>query len=161
MSTMSPGARRNSVKITIDMPSSVRRAMTSRWTTYVFTRSPSRSSLLVAPHFLHPAEVVDGLVRDQVLHVRPDGEEVDLPVQDRPRGVGLELLLDRDVERQPLLRVQLLRLRLEQLHGDRKSTRLNSSHGYISYAVFCLKKKKKDNHHSQQRHLLDTSIHYE
>src|SRR2546429_5109151 len=27
------------------------------------------------------------------------------------------------------------------LDGDRKSTRLNSSHGYISYAVFCLKKK--------------------
>src|SRR2546422_1444157 len=31
------------------------------------------------------------------------------------------------------------------LHRDRKSTRLNSSHGYISYAVFCLKKKKKKN----------------
>src|SRR2546429_2989757 len=32
-------------------------------------------------------------------------------------------------------------------HGvDRKSTRLNSSHGYISYAVFCLKKKKKKTH---------------
>src|SRR2546422_8609055 len=30
---------------------------------------------------------------------------------------------------------------------DRKSTRLNSSHGYISYAVFCLKKKKKTHHH--------------
>ena len=28
---------------------------------------------------------------------------------------------------------------------DRKSTRLNSSHGYISYAVFCLKKKKEYN----------------
>src|SRR2546422_6819323 len=28
------------------------------------------------------------------------------------------------------------------LEKDRKSTRLNSSHGYISYAVFCLKKKK-------------------
>src|SRR5687768_18217081 len=27
-------------------------------------------------------------------------------------------------------------------YTDRKSTRLNSSHGYISYAVFCLKKKK-------------------
>src|SRR5205809_3976383 len=27
--------------------------------------------------------------------------------------------------------------------ADRKSTRLNSSHGYISYAVFCLKKKKQ------------------
>src|SRR5687768_18593979 len=31
---------------------------------------------------------------------------------------------------------------LGHLRGDRKSTRLNSSHGYISYAVFCLKKKK-------------------
>src|SRR3712207_8684018 len=29
--------------------------------------------------------------------------------------------------------------------GDRKSTRLNSSHANISYAVFCLKKKKKNN----------------
>src|SRR2546430_4668575 len=29
--------------------------------------------------------------------------------------------------------------------GDRKSTRLNSSHSQISYAVFCLKKKKKQN----------------
>src|SRR2546422_3616060 len=35
---------------------------------------------------------------------------------------------------------------------DRKSTRLNSSHGYISYAVFCLKKKKKkarNSHHAR------------
>src|SRR2546422_3538014 len=31
---------------------------------------------------------------------------------------------------------------------DRKSTRLNSSHGYISYAVFCLKKKKQNNKRS-------------
>src|SRR5687768_18341064 len=30
---------------------------------------------------------------------------------------------------------------VRSLEGDRKSTRLNSSHGYISYAVFCLKKK--------------------
>src|SRR2546422_5986063 len=30
-------------------------------------------------------------------------------------------------------------------HRDRKSTRLNSSHGYISYAVFCLKKKNNIN----------------
>src|SRR3712207_31769 len=32
------------------------------------------------------------------------------------------------------------------LDGDRKSTRLNSSHANISYAVFCLKKKKKKHH---------------
>src|SRR5438128_4464346 len=36
--------------------------------------------------------------------------------------------------------------RLSSNCSDRKSTRLNSSHGSISYAVFCLKKKKKDGH---------------
>src|SRR2546429_6521024 len=34
---------------------------------------------------------------------------------------------------------------------DRKSTRLNSSHGYISYAVFCLKKKKTINIQSKSQ----------
>src|SRR2546422_2156194 len=52
-------------------------------------------------------------------------------------------------------RQQELRLREHREHpdrgaheGDRKSTRLNSSHGYISYAVFCLKKKKKKETHT-------------
>src|SRR3712207_8050012 len=36
----------------------------------------------------------------------------------------------------------------EGVLGDRKSTRLNSSHANISYAVFCLKKKKKKNNTS-------------
>src|SRR3989449_4789361 len=40
---------------------------------------------------------------------------------------------------------------------DRKSTRLNSSHGYISYAVFCLKKKKTKDETST--HILHTLIH--
>src|SRR2546429_4167646 len=35
-----------------------------------------------------------------------------------------------------------------QRGSDRKSTRLNSSHGYISYAVFCLKKKKEEKLHT-------------
>src|SRR2546430_12261961 len=43
--------------------------------------------------------------------------------------------------------VQILHERLQSAgmckHIDRKSTRLNSSHSQISYAVFCLKKKKK------------------
>src|SRR5688572_32677880 len=45
---------------------------------------------------------------------------------------------------EPVLRVDRRRRRLE-LHArvDRKSTRLNSSHSQISYAVFCLKKKKQ------------------
>src|SRR2546429_3308884 len=37
---------------------------------------------------------------------------------------------------------------------DRKSTRLNSSHGYISYAVFCLKKKKKKHNQSSSYHTI-------
>src|SRR5690348_17559941 len=40
----------------------------------------------------------------------------------------------------------------EPLHPDRKSTRLNSSHPSISYAVFCLKKKKKKHAKSSKHH---------
>src|SRR2546429_1165737 len=58
--------------------------------------------------------------------------------------------LDRTLQALGLVE-QPLRLRLRLAHdhlpltrprADRKSTRLNSSHGYISYAVFCLKKKR-------------------
>src|SRR5436309_4617278 len=41
-----------------------------------------------------------------------------------------------------------------QQRTDRKSTRLNSSHVKISYAVFCLKKKKKINHYKLPKHCL-------
>src|SRR2546430_8296550 len=44
-------------------------------------------------------------------------------------------------------------------HGDRKSTRLNSSHSQISYAVFCLKKKKNQQKHtSTERPNLDLAL---
>src|SRR5438034_3524622 len=52
----------------------------------------------------------------------------------------------------PIIALQLNAFRFEEkvvLHFtkvDRKSTRLNSSHTVISYAVFCLKKKKKQRH---------------
>src|SRR2546422_3416842 len=42
--------------------------------------------------------------------------------------------------------------------GDRKSTRLNSSHGYISYAVFCLKKKKKEKIKRHNAKILEESM---
>src|SRR2546429_3189911 len=59
--------------------------------------------------------------------------KVRLPASGRSRFTRLRLraLLSMLHLLQPLARL------------DRKSTRLNSSHGYISYAVFCLKKKKK------------------
>src|SRR2546429_4995531 len=49
-----------------------------------------------------------------------------------------------DVGKHPLCfpRVAVWTLRAQRI--DRKSTRLNSSHGYISYAVFCLKKKNNN-----------------
>src|SRR5437588_5558668 len=48
----------------------------------------------------------------------------------------------------------------EHERGDRKSTRLNSSHTVISYAVFCLKKKKKNNikKHDKYRHKVHEQI---
>src|SRR2546429_5296617 len=42
--------------------------------------------------------------------------------------------------------------------SDRKSTRLNSSHGYISYAVFCLKKKKKETSELSVQRQCDVSL---
>src|SRR5260221_9639222 len=47
----------------------------------------------------------------------------------------------------------------ESARLDRKSTRLNSSHTVISYAVFCLKKKKKNNDHHEcdQMHASETT----
>src|SRR2546422_4135641 len=57
-----------------------------------------------------------------------------LVVPDHPGdGVALDGALPRDAPRRASLAVAA--------RQDRKSTRLNSSHGYISYAVFCLKKK--------------------
>src|SRR3712207_8212941 len=59
-------------------------------------------------------------------HPFQDDEVVELPVQDR---AGREAVQRIDIGGHPP-------------RGDRKSTRLNSSHANISYAVFCLKKKK-------------------
>src|SRR5205809_4885481 len=62
------------------------------------------------------------------------GREVD--------GAGDRLRRDAGPRRRPVL---LGRGGQVSAGGDRKSTRLNSSHGYISYAVFCLKKKNRAN----------------
>src|SRR2546429_7254313 len=48
--------------------------------------------------------------------------------------------------------VQRLNSRGVKIARDRKSTRLNSSHGYISYAVFCLKKKKQTQQRNSHPH---------
>src|SRR2546427_5612810 len=54
---------------------------------------------------------------------------------------------------------QLVRLALQQPHPlDRKSTRLNSSHSQISYAVFCLKKKKKTTNNAIYEHGVNSFV---
>src|SRR3712207_7070304 len=74
----------------------------------------------------------------------------------RPGGVGATwchrgVAAQRGVEGAPVYRLvqggpaPVARPRLDPTQQDRKSTRLNSSHANISYAVFCLKKKKTKN----------------
>src|SRR5688572_22659120 len=64
------------------------------------------------------------------------GSRISSPGQDLFDGNRLSLQIHQEIA--------LLRLPQAQSHWqDRKSTRLNSSHSQISYAVFCLKKKKK------------------
>src|SRR2546430_5548598 len=57
------------------------------------------------------------------------------------RGISLEVLLGNDI-------AIARHVGKGDVITDRKSTRLNSSHSQISYAVFCLKKKKKNMIHS-------------
>src|SRR3989449_8487592 len=49
-----------------------------------------------------------------------------------------------------MVRLSAGRQQMREEAQDRKSTRLNSSHGYISYAVFCLKKKKNEKSHKKE-----------
>src|SRR2546422_5554238 len=109
-----------------------------------------------------PKEFLDG----EISHVPIPPEELNRLRRDPHRRFGREQLRHAGVERDVLTRIFARRRPLRQrprrldarrhigeleLHRlevgdrlDRKSTRLNSSHGYISYAVFCLKKKKKN-----------------
>src|SRR5688572_31575845 len=92
-----------------------------------------QASLREAPEALDPIDML-GAAHELILVVMEPivlgVAEVDEPIVGRVR-VGVELARQRHPT-------------LDHCHesGDRKSTRLNSSHSQISYAVFCLKKKK-------------------
>src|SRR5687768_18370109 len=97
-------------------------------------RSPPRSTLF--PYTtLFRSEVQDG--QDQEAAAEVDRQHRGDEGAGDPGELEDHLVPDEHAAVRPAGR--------EALHQalDRKSTRLNSSHGYISYAVFCLKKKKK------------------
>src|SRR5256884_6300197 len=77
------------------------------------------------------------------LDVLDSFSEIPVCVGYRCDGESLDSM-PAEVER--LARVEPVTRRRSGSRRDRKSTRLNSSHGYISYAVFCLKKKKQIMH---------------
>src|SRR3712207_8088851 len=95
-------------------------------------RRPPRSTLFpYTTLFRSPGRHRPGLVGQAVPRERPRAAVGQGP----PGGDGEEGGLEhvRDPRRRP-----------QDPHRDRKSTRLNSSHANISYAVFCLKKKKNN-----------------
>src|SRR2546422_2852933 len=119
---------------------------------------PVRGYAVVTPHV--PVEALQGMfISSQLRAVGPGLPAVlsELPVV---RLKSFPFQADSFVQRLCLLLVfhpvrgssgpgfvwlrRVLPSESEQACSDRKSTRLNSSHGYISYAVFCLKKKKKN-----------------
>src|SRR3712207_8297585 len=99
---------------------------------FLMIRRPPRSTLFPYTTLFRSRA---GLVR-----TGPPGHAAGLLEVDRQR----RLLEQRErVRRRPRPLLQRGAVR-EAPQGDRKSTRLNSSHANISYAVFCLKKKKKN-----------------
>src|SRR5690242_21215365 len=94
------------------------------------TRRPPRSTLFpYTTLFRSPDGPRRGRLRSRYDLGRPEGFRVE---DYRGRLVAIAQAVARCPRDQPLT------------HQDRKSTRLNSSHMSISYAVFCLKKKKKN-----------------
>src|SRR2546422_8460065 len=100
-------------------------------------RRPPRSTLFPYTTLFRSHVLLDEEHGDPALVDAADGAD-DVPDQ---RGLQPE---------RGLVEQQQGRARHERAAEDRKSTRLNSSHGYISYAVFCLKKKIHQKHQSNR-----------
>src|SRR3712207_8350286 len=100
---------------------------------FLMIRRPPRSTLFPyttlfrSPGLLHGAQ--------QRLARGIDGHEV---------GVARALDIRQDAEVAGVRRKQPVGRQFDRMREDRKSTRLNSSHANISYAVFCLKKKNNE-----------------
>src|SRR3712207_7282029 len=99
-------------------------------------RRPPRSTLFPC------TTLCRSLVLDREADAVVDAVHVPLRRRQQVAALAVGVVDDRVEERHPLQR-RVLRARQRDKVEDRKSTRLNSSHANISYAVFCLKKKRK------------------
>src|SRR2546422_6660845 len=100
--------------------------------------SPALVELLVAAREGNRVQPV--VLRSATRSIRVNAARIPAPAPAHDQSV---VVLVEDVTDQQALEAQLIQSEKLAAVGDRKSTRLNSSHGYISYAVFCLKKKKQ------------------
>src|SRR5690606_41231852 len=111
-------------------------------------RRLSSSLSFLSPHDTPPTYIYTLSLHDALpISALKDNEDVIEPLYDRILGrvalhdvydpISNELLVaaDQDIDEEIAHKIE---------ESDRKSTRLNSSHVKISYAVFCLKKKKND-----------------
>src|SRR5688572_10661921 len=93
---------------------------------------------LLLQHFAGVAHALL-LVRVRLAHTADIGRHLSDELTIHARDGDMRLLLDGDVDARG--DIENHRMRVAEGEIDRKSTRLNSSHSQISYAVFCLKKK--------------------
>src|SRR2546422_8738781 len=91
-----------------------------------------------APTFLTPSFLVKGENGKYIAHLYWPGKDSEIAT-DATSGTSFNARNRMAKEHLTWNRVNVAK---NAARLDRKSTRLNSSHGYISYAVFCLKKKK-------------------
>src|SRR3712207_7929751 len=101
---------------------------------FLMIRRPPRSTLFPYTTLFRSDE--DGRAR-QVEPQEEDDDRAERAVGDAVAVEVVQVEAEDEGDEQPEQDAR-------QRAGDRKSTRLNSSHANISYAVFCLKKKKKD-----------------
>src|SRR5689334_24742403 len=93
------------------------------------------AALLAAPAAAAPSPNVSAAFGNTILTIDPDGRSRKIWLQPDGTWTGLS--------RRGLDLAGKWKVEGDKVCLDRKSTRLNSSHSSISYAVFCLKKKKK------------------
>src|SRR5690606_42015879 len=102
----------------------------------------SQAPSAISPLSLHDALPILPLVTPGIsLTMTQTGEELDLAVAAAAQGDRTALARVLELVRPLVVRYCRARIGAAERGQDRKSTRLNSSHVKISYAVFCLKKK--------------------